>query len=152
MVALSRLTVGLAQDLHDHILAPILILSRSALKKSPRNCGARKEIVRIRKNGERVRNMVQALLWLLADNTKAQIERVSNEGGLDAPAELYRLLSRRERDVLGGVTRGLSNKEIARELGLVEATVKLHLRGAFRKIGVRSRTEAAVKVTKAGFA
>jgi DNA-binding NarL/FixJ family response regulator len=50
------------------------------------------------------------------------------------------------------VTRGLSNKEIARELSLAEVTVKLHLRGIFRKIGAHSRSEAAVIATKAKFA
>jgi len=62
------------------------------------------------------------------------------------------LLSKRELDVLLGVARGLSNKEIARELGLAEVTVKLHLQGVFRKIGARSRSEAAVIATKANLA
>jgi DNA-binding NarL/FixJ family response regulator len=58
-------------------------------------------------------------------------------------------LTGRELEVLKGVTRGLSNKEIGRELKLAEVTVKLHLRGVFRKIGARSRSEAAVIATKA---
>lgn len=61
-------------------------------------------------------------------------------------------LTARERDVLKGVTRGLANKEIARELGLAEVTIKLHLRSIFKKIGARSRSEAAVIATKAGIA
>jgi two-component system, NarL family, nitrate/nitrite response regulator NarL len=58
-------------------------------------------------------------------------------------------LTVRELEVLKGVARGLSNKEIARELKLAEVTVKLHLRSVFRKIGARSRSEAAVIATKA---
>jgi two-component system, NarL family, nitrate/nitrite response regulator NarL len=46
--------------------------------------------------------------------------------------------------------RGLSNKEIARELDLAEVTIKLHLSAIFRKMGARSRTEAAMIATKAG--
>ena len=61
------------------------------------------------------------------------------------------LLTQREQDVLRGVVRGLSNKEIGRELNLAEVTVKLHLRGVFRKMGARSRADAAVIATKAGF-
>jgi DNA-binding NarL/FixJ family response regulator len=61
-------------------------------------------------------------------------------------------LSPREREVLVAAARGISNKQIARELSLAEVTVKLHLRSIFRKIGVRTRSEAAVLATKAGLA
>ena len=69
----------------------------------------------------------------------------------DAPAWLGALTSR-ESDVLKRVARGLSNKEIGRELGLAEITIKLHMRNVFRKIGARSRSEAAVMATKANLA
>ena len=55
----------------------------------------------------------------------------------------------RELDVLKALTRGLSNKEVGRELGLAEVTIKLHLRSIFRKMGARSRSDAAVIATKA---
>jgi DNA-binding NarL/FixJ family response regulator len=51
-------------------------------------------------------------------------------------------LSKRETEVLDGLWRGLSNKEIARELSLQEVTVKLHLRRLYRKFECRNRTEA----------
>lgn len=50
----------------------------------------------------------------------------------------------REFDVLIRLARGASNKEIARELGLQEVTVKLHLTRIFAKMGVRNRSQAAV--------
>jgi two-component system nitrate/nitrite response regulator NarL len=59
-------------------------------------------------------------------------------------------LSPREREVLAAVARGISNKQIGRELNLAEVTVKLHLRAIFRKTGVHTRSEAAVLATKAG--
>jgi two-component system, NarL family, nitrate/nitrite response regulator NarL len=59
-------------------------------------------------------------------------------------------MSEREQEVLKGVTLGQSNKEIGRTLGLAEVTIKLHLRNVFRKMDVRSRSEAAVKAVKAG--
>jgi len=59
-------------------------------------------------------------------------------------------MSEREREVLSGVARGQSNKEIGRALGLAEVTIKLHLRNLFRKMEVKNRAEAAVKAVKAG--
>lgn len=54
-------------------------------------------------------------------------------------------LSPREVAVLEAVAHGKANKVIARELELAEITVKMHLSAIFRKLGVRSRTEAALK-------
>jgi two-component system nitrate/nitrite response regulator NarL len=53
-------------------------------------------------------------------------------------------LTARESEVLGSLSRGHSNKEIARELDMSAATVKVHLKGVLRKLQVRNRTEAAV--------
>jgi DNA-binding NarL/FixJ family response regulator len=53
-------------------------------------------------------------------------------------------LSDRERQVLGLVSRGLANKQIARTLGIAERTVKVHLGNIFRRIGVTDRTSAAL--------
>ena len=66
--------------------------------------------------------------------------------------EWFERLSPREREVLVAVARGISNKQIGRELNLAEVTVKLHLRAIFRKTGVHTRSEAAVLATKAGIA
>jgi DNA-binding NarL/FixJ family response regulator len=52
-------------------------------------------------------------------------------------------LSDREAVVLGAVARGLSNREIGRQLWISEQTVKFHLRNVYRKLGISSRTEAA---------
>jgi len=52
-------------------------------------------------------------------------------------------LSERETVVLQAVSRGLSNREIGRQLWISEQTVKFHLRNVYRKIGISSRTEAA---------
>jgi DNA-binding NarL/FixJ family response regulator len=62
------------------------------------------------------------------------------------------LLSERESAVLEAVTRGLSNREIGRQLWISEQTVKFHLRNVYRKLGVTSRTEAARYAYRTGLA
>ena len=52
-------------------------------------------------------------------------------------------LTPREQEVLGLLSTGLSNKEIARTLWIAESTAKVHVRNVLKKLGARSRTEAA---------
>jgi LuxR family maltose regulon positive regulatory protein len=52
------------------------------------------------------------------------------------------LLSEREHEILGLLNHGLANKEIARSIGLSEATVKFHLKNLYGKLGVNSRVMA----------
>ena len=54
------------------------------------------------------------------------------------------LLPPREREVLVRLARGLSNRQIATELGIAERTVKVHVGSVFRRIGVADRTSAAL--------
>jgi len=54
------------------------------------------------------------------------------------------VLTRREADVLEHMTKGLTNKEIAEQLGISSETVKEHVQHLLRKVGVRDRTQAAV--------
>ncbi|HEY9154060.1 MAG TPA: response regulator transcription factor [Opitutaceae bacterium] len=59
-------------------------------------------------------------------------------------------LSPREMDVLRLVAKGLSNKEIAAQLGLVVGTVKIHIANLFSKLSVSDRTQALVVAVKRG--
>lgn len=59
-------------------------------------------------------------------------------------AERLRRLTPREREVLDQMMRGLTNKEIARELDLAPGTVKVHVERLILKLEVGDRTEAAV--------
>jgi DNA-binding NarL/FixJ family response regulator len=67
------------------------------------------------------------------------------------PGEPYLPLSAREMEVLNLVTRGLSNKEIARSLGISHQTVKNHVTAILRKLGVEDRTQATVYALKRGW-
>lgn len=67
------------------------------------------------------------------------------------PAQtLLRQLSPRERDILRGIARGASNKEIGADLGIAETTVKIHVQHVLRKLDVSTRVQAAVLATSAG--
>jgi DNA-binding NarL/FixJ family response regulator len=70
---------------------------------------------------------------------KAARELIGSRGGTSTGQ-----LTDREREVLQLVTRGLSNKLIARELGISEKTVKAHLTTVFQRIGVTDRVQAAM--------
>ncbi|WP_207485648.1 LuxR C-terminal-related transcriptional regulator [Arenibaculum pallidiluteum] len=60
-------------------------------------------------------------------------------------------LSPREREILRRLVAGESNKEIANRLGITEATIKVHLKGLLRKLGVSNRTQAAIWALNNGF-
>lgn len=51
-------------------------------------------------------------------------------------------LSKRQRQLLAALDKGLSNRDIAEHLGISEHTVKVHLWRLFRRLGVKSRTQA----------
>lgn len=61
-------------------------------------------------------------------------------------------LSARQTEVLLRAIKGQPNKIIAMDLGIAEGTVKTHLSGAFRTLGVRNRTEAVFAAAKLGLA
>ncbi len=53
-------------------------------------------------------------------------------------------LTEREQEILQGLAQGFSNKLIARDLDISEATVKVHVKNLLKKLGLHSRLEAAV--------
>jgi FixJ family two-component response regulator len=82
----------------------------------------------------RAEEMLDAVRRALAANR-------ARRAAADAVAEVadrYSTLTPREREIVGLVTSGLRNKQIARELGLSEITVKVHRFHAMRKMEARS--------------
>jgi DNA-binding NarL/FixJ family response regulator len=83
--------------------------------------------------------MMQPRVAMSADTISA----VSSDGEPSIEA-LRRLLTDRQVEVLRLLSNGKPNKLIARDLGISEGTVKIHLAAIFRALNVRNRTEAVV--------
>lgn len=89
------------------------------------------------------KTLVNAVRFMIAGEQYAPVDFMTNQD--DDPAHpLAQQLSDRELQVLGGLCRGLSNKEIAREVDLQEVTIKLHVKTLCRKLDARNRTHAAM--------
>ena len=81
------------------------------------------------------------MLERVATAVTASVELDVREHEVNRLKELVRKLSPRENDVARCIARGLRNKEIARELGIEETTVKMHRQNALIKLDARSSAE-----------
>ena len=66
----------------------------------------------------------------------------------DADKDIFSALTAREEQILENLSRGLSNKEIGRELNITEKTVKHYVTNVLQKLQVRNRVEAALLAQK----
>ena len=80
---------------------------------------------------------------VLTEGLTEHLARAMRRRDEPVPAEQPRLTPR-EREVLDLIASGLNNKLIARELNLSEGTVKVHVKHLLKKLGLRSRLEAAL--------
>lgn len=76
--------------------------------------------------------------------------RALGPGAPPLPQERFPDLTERERQVLSLLLGGKANRQIARQLGITERTVKNHLRAVFIKLGVSDRTSAVIKILDEG--
>ena len=98
------------------------------------------------------------------DSLILQIKNLIDQDQIQPKNELYEIdeqdididhisrVTKREKEILVLIVRGLSNKEIANELHITERTVKNHISNLFKKINVIDRTQAAVYAIKNGIA
>lgn len=100
----------------------------------------------------------QRFIQLVRSRLRASVEKLSTDKtmvsrtqALSSPGrtEFLQLndqlrLSERERVILWHLTQGASNKLIARELQIAEATAKVHIKSILRKVNARNRTQAAI--------
>jgi DNA-binding NarL/FixJ family response regulator len=69
------------------------------------------------------------------------VERLGDVAGEDP---VFDALSQREREILGGISEGLSNAEIADRMSISDKTVRNHVSNVFDKLGVWTRAQAIV--------
>lgn len=81
-----------------------------------------------------------------ATEAQAQPGERNSGGAATAPR-----LTPTQMEVLRRVHAGLLNKQIAYELGMAEATVKVHMTAVMRKLNVRNRTQAAIAADQFGW-
>ncbi len=79
-----------------------------------------------------------------------RLTAVAQETAVSPQDSLVEPLSEREQEILALVATGASNKEIAGELFIAEGTVKNHVTNILGKLGVRDRTQAALKAREIG--
>lgn len=86
--------------------------------------------------------MVEALTTILAGESWAPVVPERAEG--DPIEQRIATLTPSQLKILIGLQQGRLNKQIAFDLGVTEATIKAHLTGVFRKLGVQNRTQAVI--------
>ena len=90
-------------------------------------------------------------MWANSEQLQYLIETVTQVPSLRmVNARGSRLLTAREEQVVALVADGLSNREVARELGLSEHTVKKYLFHIFDKLGISSRVELVLYAVSHG--
>jgi DNA-binding CsgD family transcriptional regulator len=96
--------------------------------------------------GDASANQIDAALAAVAAGLTVRIAGEAQAGF--APMQehdLHSLFTPREMEVLNAIADGLTNKMIARRLAISLHTVKFHVESLFRKLGVRTRTEAVAR-------
>ena len=95
------------------------------------------------------KSLVNAIKFMAMGEQYAPVDFMTAEPAT-AEHPMASQLTGRERQVLKGLTKGQSNKEIARDLDLSEPTIKLHVKTLYRKIGAANRTQAALLAREVG--
>jgi two-component system nitrate/nitrite response regulator NarL len=96
------------------------------------------------------RTLMSAIRFMVMGEQFAPVQFMTEKTEVAPISALAKSLTERELQMLDGLCRGLSNKEIAREHDLQEVTVKLHVKTACRKLNARNRTQAAMIARDAG--
>ena len=87
---------------------------------------------------------------LLGKKSGPSARPASTKKKTTADTSVQKVLTRRQQDVLQLMSKGRSNKQIARQLGITEGTTKLHVSAIFKALKATNRTEATVKATELG--
>lgn len=95
-------------------------------------------------------NLSPAFVQLIGQVGAPQSWTATDDKRANRVGTVFSILTSREIDVLTGVSRGQSNKEIARQLHLTPETVKWHLKNVMRKLDAENRTTAVRNAARMG--
>jgi len=133
---------GIRQVAEAHPQLPVIVLSASEARESVQAVIAAGALGFIPKSANSA-VMQSAVRLVLSGGVYLPAELIMTNAtdapSLDDPVKL----TGRQRDVLRLLASGMSNKQICRELGLGEGTIKVHIAATFRALDVGNRTEAA---------
>ncbi|WXU00483.1 MAG: Nitrate/nitrite response regulator protein NarL [Catillopecten margaritatus gill symbiont] len=134
---------------------PIVMLTTSTEENDLRNClkhGAQGYLLKDMDPDELVDALIEiqtGSIVVAQDMTPVLAKVLRNELSDNEPS--FETLTKREKEVACQISGGHSNKVIARELGISDGTVKLHVKSILKKLTLSSRVEVAVMVTEKGY-
>jgi DNA-binding NarL/FixJ family response regulator len=140
-----------AWDEIERIASPVVALvADAALVERALVAGARAAVVRELPNSALVATVIAVHRGLIVLDAAARAQLVRSAIPEPATTEALDELTARELEVLEQLASGLSNKRIARALGISEHTAKFHVNSILAKLGASSRTEAVVAAARRG--
>ena len=154
MPQMSGLEVLKALKSQD-VKTPVVMLTTSTEENDLRDClkhGAQGYLLKDMDPDELVdalNEVVSGSIVVAQDMTYVLAKVLKNE--LTDSESSFDVLTNREKEVACQVASGHSNKVIARELGISDGTVKLHVKSILKKLSLSSRVEVAVMVTEKGY-
>jgi two-component system, NarL family, nitrate/nitrite response regulator NarL len=135
---------------------PVVMLTTSTEEQDLVEClrnGAQGYLLKEMEPGDLVNALEDIMLGktVVAPHLAQLLARVvQGQTGSEHEPNPFDVLTPRETEILGLLAEGQSNKVIARNLGISDGTVKLHVKAILRKLGVHSRVEAAVLAVQQG--
>ncbi len=142
--------IGLALVRNEHPAIPVIVVSAQedpATVQRAMEYGASAFVPKsapITQIGDAIQAVLDGSLWA---------PETGNQGGEEADlAAVVAGLTPQQLRVLGGIAAGKLNKQIAYEMGVAETTVKAHVTVILRRLGVHSRTQAALVASRLAFA
>ena len=133
--------IGLMMLRAEHPAIPVVVVSASedaATIQRALDCGASGFVPKSAPNsqiGEAIRAVLDGEIWM---------PEIEADGGSPGLAQCAASLTPQQLRVLAGIAEGKLNKQIAYEMNVAETTVKAHITTILRKLGVLTRTQAAL--------
>ncbi len=141
-----------------HMPPPIIVVSgdeRESVRTRALELGATAYVLKSASPAELVRVMRQTLRVQPSDRRPAEVASEAWRPRAEPPREpgfraIFPELTARQAEVFQELVRGMSDKQIARELGISDSTVKSHVRAILQIVGVHKRGEAAFEARARG--